>query len=150
MKTFNTVLMLFLFLSCCGLESAGFSKKVSEDQMELLRLIPEESWEYSALKSFYQKNLLQDKSIYHPEMIFTARDIALITVTLLVKTDEIKDFGLGYYLTFDDLNNLLRLVNDYAGDIALLFSDRMKSVTTLVGRLEKRLNLEVKIIDERR
>ncbi|MDD5090383.1 MAG: hypothetical protein PHQ23_05650 [Candidatus Wallbacteria bacterium] len=116
--------------------------------LDVLRIIPEDSEEYRILNTFHTKEFLKDEEMFRPGTILSARDIALITVYLLVKVDEIKNYGINYFVTFQDLHDLLLLVNKYSGEIHLLLPEKKLEISKKVAGLEKKLDLGVKVTNE--
>ncbi|MDD2716128.1 MAG: hypothetical protein PHW04_09555 [Candidatus Wallbacteria bacterium] len=135
-----------LFLLC--LFSRISCEEKNADVPDILQLIPENARESEILRNFHQKQFLGKQEFYKPDLILTRKDVAIISVALLIKVDDIKDYGLGYFLTFDDLTDLLYLLSCFAEDIYSLFPEKIDTISRKTTRLEKRLNQETKILDE--
>jgi len=138
MKIFIIAILLILYtFSFAGNNEAVIPK--------ILEIVPQGDQDYKILDRLYELGVLKDNEMYKPGTILARRDFAALTVYSLVKVDNIKDFGIEYYITFSDLRNIVKLVYEYSPEIISLFPKKIDDIIDKVTRIEKRLQINVKV-----
>jgi len=135
--------IFFIFILFISILS--FAENEQDIIPRILEIVPQDNPDYKILDRLYDLGILKDSGLYKPGTILPRRDFAALTLFALIKVDNIKDFGIEYYITFSDLRNILKLVYEYSPEIVKMFPKKLDEINDKVTRIEKRLQLEVKI-----